>query len=244
LLGGRHPTTTKLAMSTFQPTRWSLIQQAAAPPDTLSRDRAWSEFDALYRSPLIGFARRKGWGEGEAEDHIQTFLAKLADRDWLAEAAPDRGKMRTFLLARLHKHLGDARKFANAQKRGGGAEPVELDQQLLADDSAEPDVEEFDREWARAILRRVLDRLRAEAKASGKTEFYELLRSQLTGEGDGGVRETAIALGKSEGAVRVALHRFRDRFRELMRAEVEQTLLPGEDVVEEMGYLARVLREA
>ncbi|MEM7012523.1 MAG: sigma-70 family RNA polymerase sigma factor [Verrucomicrobiota bacterium] len=208
------------------------------------RDRAWEEFDALYRSPLIGFARRKGWNESEAEDHIQTFFAKLADRDWLAEAAPDRGRMRTFLLARLQKHLADARKFANAQKRGGGEEPLELDQQLLDDESVEPDAAEFDREWARAILRRVLDRLRAEAEADGKAEFYELLRSQLTGDVDGGIRETAIMLGKSEGAVRVALHRFRDRFREMMKAEVEQTLLPGESISEEMSYLAQVLRQS
>ncbi|MEM9284081.1 MAG: hypothetical protein AAGA96_19860 [Verrucomicrobiota bacterium] len=222
----------------FQATRWSLIQQAAGT-DLRQREAAWQEFDRLYREPLLGFIRRTGWGEDEAEDLLQGFLGKLAERDWLKRADPERGKMRTFLLSKLKGHLSDARKYRKAEKRGGEAEIVEFDETYEGGNS-ESDLA-FDREWAQAILHRALEALQAECEAKGKGEVFLLLRSQLTGDSSDRLREAAVKLGEREGALRMQLHRLRGRFRESLRSEVRETLLADEDVDEEMRYLARIL---
>lgn len=184
----------------FQSTRWSLIRQAADPENSSLRERAWSEFDDLYRRPLFAFIRRWGWREPEAEDLLQGFLAKLANRDWLADADEERGKMRTFLLNRLKAHLLDARKHDAAQKRGGGVEQISVDdssaaaEQLLAE---EPDTRVFDREWAQALFDRVLAGLQSIAEAAGNGEVCRLLRAQLTEDSPERLREVAARLGRT-----------------------------------------------
>ncbi len=222
----------------FQSTRWSLIQQVAAT-DLQQREAAWREFDQLYREPLLGFIRRVGWGKEEAEDLLQGFLAKLAERDWLKAADPDRGKMRTFLLSKLKGHLSDARKFQKAQKRGGDAVFISLDE---LPDIADTTLDiEFDREWAQAILSRALAKLQTESEAKGQGEVYARLRSQLTGDALDKLRDAAAKLGETEGALRMQLSRLRERFRKVLREEVAETLLPDEDISEEMRYLAEIL---
>jgi len=223
----------------FQPTRWSLIQQINSGEAHLRED-AWREFDALYRAPLLAFVRRSGWSAEESEDLLQGFLAKLAARDWLKVADPDRGKMRTFLLNRLKSHLNDARKIQNAQKRGGGQPMVALDESQAAVPAENFELE-FDREWARAILNRVLTTLEARCQGKLKNGAYMLLQSQLTDDSPEKLRSAAEQLGESEDALRGQLHRLREQFRLLLRKEVAETLLPGEDVSSEMRYLARIL---
>ncbi|MFT5468377.1 MAG: DNA-directed RNA polymerase specialized sigma24 family protein [Verrucomicrobiales bacterium] len=227
----------------FQPTRWSLIHQAAATNER-QRDAAWSEFDGLYRAPLLGHIRRSGWGADDADDLLQNFFAKLSERDWLSVADPELGKMRTFLLSKLKGHLSDARKHRAAQKRGGdvkfarletGAGPIEDPAAAETGDAA------FDRDWAWSILSRALGTLRSEAEAKGQGKVFELLRSQLTGDDETRLRDAAATLGESAGAVRTQLYRLRERFRILLRAEVAETLLPEENVSEELRYLARIL---
>ena len=228
--------------SPFHSTRWSLIQDAAAS-DLAQRDRAWAEFDHLYRKPLIGFIKGSGWDENRAEDLLQSFLAKLADRDWLSEADPERGRMRTFLVGRLKNHLRDARKHDLAEKRGGGvvAEPITSVDQGAS--TGFPEEGQFDREWAGAILNHTLEELRREAIYKGKEEIFEILQNKITGGSEEGISEAAGRLGMTEGAVRMQLQRLREKFREQLRSEVAETLLPGEDVSEEMRYLAKVLGE-
>ena len=229
--------------SRFQPTRWSMIQNTGAAEDGV-RDRAWEEFDHLYRAPLLGFIRRCGWPSERTEDLLQSFLTIVAERNWLAEADPDRGKMRTFLLSRLKRHLHDALKHDRAQKRGGGAEKVALEEvsAFLAEPESEREAEcEFDREWARAILDRTLVTLEQRANAKGRGHIFQILKGQITGDSEKRLSEAAQVLGQSEGAVRMQLQRLREDFRNRLRAEVAETLLPGEDVSDEMRYLARVL---
>lgn len=231
--------------SNFQPTRWSMIQNTGASEDGV-RDRAWEEFDHLYRTPLLGFIRRCGWSLDRAEDLLQSFLAVVAERNWLSEADPDRGKMRTFLLSRLKRHLHDALKYDRAQKRGGGAENIPLDE--VAAVLAEPENKraaecEFDREWARSILAHTLDAMEQQAEAKGRGHIFQLLKGQITGNSEERLGEAAQFLGQSQGAVRMQLQRLRESFRTRLRAEVAETLLPGEDVSDEMRYLARVLSE-
>lgn len=232
----------------FQPTRWSLLRQAV-DSDAVLHERAWEEVHRLYRHPLLSFIRRAGWSADQAEDLLQSFFAKLAHREWLGEADPKLGKARTFLLSRLTTHLNDARKHDRALKRKGQGTALSLDdgvegEALLAEatvDSFEALAKVFDREWAEAILGRVLTGLGEEAARRGNGELFKLLRSQLTDDSPKRFRDAAAQLGQSEGALRVALHRLRGRFRDLIREEVAATILPGDDVSAEIGYLAEVL---
>jgi len=238
--------------SKFQPTRWSLIQNAT-DPDVRSRNRAWTEFDHLYRTPLLRFISRSGWPNDRAEDLLQTFLAIVAERDWLAEADRERGKMRTFLLTRLKRHLNDVRKHDRAEKRGGKVETLSLEEETersgrepTGPGGAEGDAEsmsEFDREWARSILDHTLAGLQARAESKGQEHVFRILQGQITGNSEEKLRDAAKTLGESEGAVRMKLQRLREEFRKRLRAEVAETLLPGEDVSEELRYLARVLAQ-
>ncbi len=154
--------------------------------------------------------------------------------------------MRTFLLLRLKRHLNDVRKHNNAQKRGGGVEIVSVDGGGLglAAASTGPGhrVEyEFDRRWTQALLNRALERLRQEAEQRDNVEVFEALKAQLSGENPVRLREEAARLGRSEGALRMALSRQRDRLNAVLREEVTETLEPGADVAEELRYLAQVL---
>ncbi|MFK7851499.1 MAG: RNA polymerase sigma factor [Akkermansiaceae bacterium] len=227
--------------SNFQPTRWSMIQNTGASESGV-RNRAWAEFDHLYRTPLIGFIRRCGWPTDRAEDLLQSFLSIVAERNWLSEADPERGKMRTFLLTRLKRHLNDVLKHDRAQKRGGGVENVALDDvsAVLAGPESEAECE-FDREWARAILDYTLLKLQQQAEAKNRGQIFRLLKGQITGNSEEKLGESAQALGLSQGAVRMQLQRLREDFRTTLRTEVAETLLPGENVSDEMRYLARVL---
>ncbi|MEM7014394.1 MAG: sigma-70 family RNA polymerase sigma factor [Verrucomicrobiota bacterium] len=230
-------------MAEFQPTRWSLLQRAA-DADPQLQERAWDELHQLYRDPLFWFIRRAGNSPEQAEDILQNFFVKLAHRKWLDEVDPKLGKMRTFLLSRLKTHINDARKHDRAQKRGGQVEMVSIDDEDFGEvlaDSSEDLSKAFDRRWARVILDRALARLEKESIDSGKADHFRLLRSQLTDDAPEKLRDAAGELGITEGALRVALHRIRSRFRELMRQEVADTLLPEDDVSAEISYLANVL---
>ncbi len=224
----------------FQTTRWKTIRDAAMGEEGI-RDKAWQEFDRDYREPLLGYICRQNWSREEAKDLLQSFYAKLVTLNWLNQADEKRGKMRTFLLCKLKGHLSDARKFKNAEKRGGGRENAPLDTKAAPYAQTTDSDLEFDRDWAQTILDRALTNLRSESEGKGQGEVYRLFRSQLTGDSPEKLRAIAVKLGESEEACRMQLHRLRVRFRKLLRAEVAETLLPGDDVSEEMRYLARVL---
>ncbi|MEM1294785.1 MAG: hypothetical protein AAGH89_05425 [Verrucomicrobiota bacterium] len=229
----------------FEQTRWSLIQRAASDGEA-TREEAWREFHELYRAPLLWFIRSHGWPEDEAADHLQSFLAKLAEHNWLREAEAEQVKLRTFLLLRLKRHLNDIRKRQNALKRGGKAEIVSAsdDEELLGPSGDSPSEQvqlEFDRRWAQAILDRAMARLRSEAERRGNLTVFDVLSSQLTGESPGLLQDAATRLGKTEGAIRMVLNRQRERLRVVLREEVAETISPGSDISEEVRYLAEVL---
>lgn len=234
--------------NSFQPTHWSLIRRAVETEPAV-HERAWKELHRLYREPLLWFIRRSGWSSEQAEDLLQSFFATMAHREWLSDADPELGKMRTFLLSRLKTHLNDARKHDQAIKRGGRADVLSIDDEtenvgLVAEASAVSSAElskVFDRRWAKAILDRALARLEEESKQRGNRDLFLLLRAQLTGASPERHKDAAARLGQKEGALRVGLHRLRERFRDLMREQVADTLLPTDDVSAEVRYLAEVL---
>lgn len=199
-------------MGQFATTRWSQIVAAAG------HDRAalaW--LCERYWEPLRAHLRRRGVGDHAAEDMTQDFFAGMLDGSLIQRADPARGRFRTFLLACLEHHLAHTRERERALKRGGGT-TVEV----LSDPPA-PDTDPirgFDRAWAETLLERVRDRLRAEGDV--RTKRLEVF---LTTNGDSAAYGAVGAeLGLSEGAVRVTVHRLRNRFRELLRAEVAETL--------------------
>ena len=229
----------------FQTTRWTLVRatsQASEP----ERRAALETLCAAYWPPVYAFVRRGGTSAVLAEDLTQAFFAQLLARDDFARADPERGRFRAFLLGALRHFLANERARENAAKRG--PRPLSLDAALLegVERGFEPAAgttpeREFERAWAAAVLERARIRLAQEQASAGKDAQWRALEPFLASSderGHGG--ELAAALGISENAVRVALHRLRRRFGELVRDEVRETVGPGE-VEDELAELRRAL---
>jgi len=231
----------------FLTTRWSLVLHAgrASSPQA---ERALESLCSIYWYPLYAFIRRRGHSREDAEDLTQGFFASFLRTTPLEGLAAERGKFRAFLLAALKNYLANEYDKGRRLKRGGGVVHLSLDWQG-ADDrfhldqphATNPD-HAFDREWAIAVLERVLDRLREEAVTAGKTEIFDHLRGFLSlGEPISSYAEVARTLAMDEGAVRVAVHRLRQRYRSLLRDEITQTLVDPALVAEELRSLQAAL---
>jgi RNA polymerase sigma-70 factor (ECF subfamily) len=214
---------------------------AAGRPDDPSSRPALEELCAAYWYPLYGFARGRGFGHEDSRDLVQGFFAHLLAKEALAVADPERGRFRSFLLTSFRNFLENERARANAAKRGGGHTRVPL---ADAPDGGgwEPSHDatperRFDRDWAVALLRRVLDALEGEYAARGRLEVFRTLRPRLSG----GEPEPGADAGLSPGARRVALHRLRRRYREELRREVRDTLGSENDVEDEIRALFAAL---
>ena len=175
---------------------------------------------------------------------MQAFFARFLKKNYLEGLSAERGRFRAFLLASLKHFLINEWKKLQRLKRGGGEMLLSLDWrtadtqfQVAATNEPSPD-KAFDREWALALLAKVIERLQKECEADGKTKLFGQLKIFLTSGKDGTAQaEVAQALGMEEGAVRVAIHRLRKRYRELLRDEIAQTLADAADVDEEMRAL-------
>jgi len=206
--------------------------------------RALEELCRTYWFPLYAYVRRRGPTKEDAEDLTQAFFARLLEKNPFAGLDSEKGKFRAYLLASLKHFLANARDKAQAQKRGGGGAHLSLDWQtadtkfqVAATQEPSPD-KAFDREWALALLAKVIDRLQTECAAEGKAKLFDQLKLFLTaGRAETAQRETAKSLGIEEGAVRVAVHRLRKRFRQLLRDEIANTLADPAMVDDEMRAL-------
>jgi len=230
----------------FAATRWSLVLSAQAN-DSPQSDDALETLCRNYWRPLYVYIRRQGLSLHDAQDLTQAFFARLLEKNFLAAVAPGNGKFRSFLLASLKHFLANEWDKVRAQKRGGGKTFVSLDYETAevccAADSGEgaPDAI-FDRRWAVTLLERTLARLRQEYISDGKEAVFEQLKEMLTGEQQS-IPYAAVArrLASSEGAVKVAVHRLRRRYRELLRAEIADTVSGHEEIEEELRHLFAVL---
>lgn len=232
----------------FATTRWTMVRAAGqvASPEA---GEALESLCAAYWFPLYAYVRRHGFSKEDAEDLTQSFIARLLAHQDFAGLKQENGRFRAFLLAALKNFLSNARDRASCQKRGGNITHFPLDWQSaetqfqIADATQlQPDAA-YDREWAVALLERVILRLREEAVADGKEERFEHLKSCLT-LGKGGISYAPIAatLAMDEGAVRVAAHRLRRRYRELLRNEIAETLSDPAMVDEELAVLRGAFR--
>jgi len=231
----------------FLTTHWSVVL-AAGRNDTTRAREALARLCQTYWYPLYACARRRGNSPHDAQDLTQAFFAHLLERRSLADAHPARGKFRSFLLAAMNHFLIHQWNKARAKKRGGGDQAISLDLAAAEErfdlepaDPASPD-KLFDREWALTLLQEVLNRLEAEFRREGKHALFDALKQTLAGSRESQpYAELAARLGLNEGAVKVAVHRLRKRYRELIRAEIARTLDPSQDIEEEMRHLFNAL---
>jgi RNA polymerase sigma-70 factor (ECF subfamily) len=233
--------------SQFHTTHWSLIAAAADKDHEQSR-AALAELCEAYWYPLYAFLRRKGNSPEDATDLVQGFFAALLEHDFLADADQNRGRFRAFLLTALWRFASKEHAKHSAKKRGGGRAKLSLDfaeaERRYRHEPADEWTAEriYERRWALIVLDRTLARLREEHAAAGKLAQFEALKGCLTGEGAEPLRAIAERLGMTEGAVKVAVHRLRQKYRDLLRSKVAQTVAAEEDVDDELRLLLAALR--
>jgi RNA polymerase sigma-70 factor (ECF subfamily) len=232
----------------FSTTRWSVVLAAGreVSPESAA---ALEKLCRAYWQPICIFARRKGWGEEDAKDLTQQFFAKLLERNDFAGVDPRRGKFRTFLLASFTHFLANEYDRASALKRGGGQKIVSLDQfppetiEWMAPTDESP-AALYDLRWAQAILHAALQHLKAEmADADKQRQFDELRRFLTVNAGADQYAAAAKNLDVEAPSVPVLVHRLRQRYRELVRAEVAQTVCSPVELEEEMRHLFAVLNQ-
>jgi RNA polymerase sigma-70 factor (ECF subfamily) len=233
----------------FATTHWSLV--VAAKPDEASQSRVRAAFEELCRAywyPLYAFVRNRGHSSADAEDLTQAFFTRLIETAGLASADPGRGRFRSYMLGAMKHFLANQWHRARAQKRGGAVTFLELDAlrpearyALEPAYSTDPDAS-FHRQWARESTARAMDRLRMDMETKGKAELFAVLKGSLTGDVPT-LAQAAARLGMTEGAVKVAVHRLRRRYRELLRSEVAKTVADPSDVDDEMRELVSALRQ-
>jgi RNA polymerase sigma factor (sigma-70 family) len=231
----------------FATTHWSVVLTAGQPESTGYR-QALEALCETYWFPLYAYVRRHGNDTHQAEDYTQAFLAFLLDKHGLRVADPKRGRFRSFLLASLKNFLSNECARAAALKRGGDRKIFSLDIDNAERKYALKPREEmspeklFARSWALTVLERTMDRLAAEAAHTKKPELFERLRAYLTAAEDAvPFRQMASELDMSEGAVRVAAHRLRRRYRELLRDEIAQTVTTEDQINQEIRDLFAAL---
>ena len=227
----------------FQSTRWSIVLEAGhrSSPDS---SEALATLCRIYWYPFYAYVRCRVRDVHEAQDLTQAFFAQLLEKNYVAEAEPERGKFRSFLLTSFKHFLSKEWDKAKAQKRGAGRAPISLDfssgeTRYLLEPADELTPERiYDRQWALTLLERVLDRLNEEFVRARKRKLFEQLKVFIAGEGAPiSYAEVAGQLGISEGAAKVAAHRMRRRYREILREEIAQTVAEPSQVEDEIRSL-------
>ncbi len=233
--------------SDFLSTHWSIVVRAGRADDSDARE-ALAFLCQRYWYPLYVFVRKKGLAPERAEDLTQGFFARLIEKQVLEQAVPTRGRFRTFLLTSLQNFLANEWDQAAAQKRGGGRPLLSLDveageSKLRFEPSHDRTPERiFDRAWAVQLLELVVGRLRNEFADKGKAAEFDALQVYLAGKhADASYDRTAAAMGLSAAAVRQAAHRMRKRYRELLRAEVAETVATEDEIDDEIRGLFEAL---
>jgi RNA polymerase sigma-70 factor (ECF subfamily) len=227
----------------FVTTHWSVVL-AAKEGDPSDAAAALEKLCRTYWYPLYAFLRREGRSPHDAQDLTQAFFAHLLQRDFLENVGPQKGKFRSFLLAALKNFLCDDWDKAIAAKRGGGQTFISLDDHnaeelyLLEPDPGAPAEQIFEQRWALTSLAQALARLREEFVAAGKIREFDHLKVFLsTSTSDGAYDDMAVKLGLAADAVAVKVHRLRQRYGELIRAEIAQTVANPADIEEELRHL-------
>jgi len=231
----------------FTTTHWSVVLAARGPSP--AAEKALEELCRTYWRPIYAFMRRQGTEAEEAKDLTQGFFALLLERRDLDTVRKEKGRLRSYLLTSLKHYLTNQRNRAMAIKRNKGQRLISLDQfhegeraSLEPADTATAD-QIYERRWAMTVLNQVLARLEEEHRAAGKMQLFDRLQKSFTDDPDRSSQvKIAHELGMTENAVNQAFHRFRQRYRELLREEVAHTVAVAVDIEDELRHLIAVLR--
>jgi DNA-directed RNA polymerase specialized sigma24 family protein len=230
----------------FATTHWSVVLAAGRSDSPQARD-SLEKLCQTYWYPLYAYVRRRGYAEADAKDLTQSFFAWLLQRHWLERADQQRGRFRSFLLTSLNGFLANEWDKAQTQKRGGGRtvslpfDAADTRCRWEPADHVTPE-QSFEWRWALALLDQVMNRLCADYAGQGKAELFEELKPCLLGDRSAQPYATlASKLGMTEGSVKVAVHRLRQRYRQLLREEIANTVATPKEVDEEMRHLFAVL---
>jgi RNA polymerase sigma-70 factor (ECF subfamily) len=231
----------------FATTRWTVVNAAGGAGDGRA-SAALAELCEIYWPPLYGYLRGRGYRAAEAQDLTQGFFARLLETQAIRSADPARGRFRAFLLTALKRYVINEYERGAAARRGGGQVHFQLDfaeaERTFAAEHRHQETPDrlFDRKWAAIVLERALIRLRDEYDASGKADVARALLPYLTDSTDlQPYRAVAADLGLSEGAVKVAVHRLRQRYGAILRAEVADTVNGEQEVDAELRDLLRAV---
>src|SRR6059036_2307547 len=231
--------------SQFPATRWTLVV-AAADPNRKETRSALVSLCENYWYPLYAYLRRRGYPADQSQDLTQQFFVRVLEGRYLDRADPAKGRFRSFILTSLKFFVADEADRQRAQKRGGGAVlPLEFHsgedryQREPAHDETPERI--FERRWALSVLDRVVEKLRNEFVQHGRPEHFARLKVFLLGQSDAPYAALAQEMNTSEGALKVAIHRLRKRYRELFRQEIADTVADPADVESELRFLATVL---
>jgi RNA polymerase sigma factor (sigma-70 family) len=220
---------------------------AAGRNDTTRAHDALAKLCQAYWHPLYAYVRRRGYTPEDAQDLTQGFFAHLLARNAVATVHPDKGRFRSFLLASLNHFLSDEWDKTRAQKRDAG-KTISFDTQTaetwlnqLPAQNLTPE-QAFERRWALSLLEQVYRKLEDEHRQQGKDVLFDALRMTLAGPGNATpYAELARQLGMTEAAVKVTVHRLRQRYRALLRETIAETVTTRDEVEDELRYLVRIL---
>jgi RNA polymerase sigma factor (sigma-70 family) len=231
--------------SRFPTTRWTLVVAAGDPQRKDSRSALVSLCEN-YWYPLYAYLRRRGHAPDQAQDLTQEFFMRVLEGRYLDRADPEKGRFRSFILTSLKFFAADEQDRQRAQKRGGGAvmsfefsSGEERYQREPGHDETPDRI--FERRWALSVLERVMERLRDEFVQRGRPENFERMKVLLLGQSEASYADLAREMNSSEGALKVAIHRLRKRYRELFRQEIADTVADPAEIESELRYLAAVL---
>jgi RNA polymerase sigma factor (sigma-70 family) len=227
----------------FQTTHWTLVRAAGSADTQVARD-ALESLCQTYWYPLYAYVRSRGNSPHDAQDLTQGFFCKLLEKDYLSDANPARGHLRSFLLSSLKHYMANEWDKAQAQKRGGDQVFVSVDQEFGETRFREEPVERvtpehlYERRWALTVLDGALEQLRANYAAMGRTALFESLKFMLTlGKGSVPYAEIATQLEMTESAVKVAAHRLRQRYRDSIRQVIAHTVSSPDEIDAELRQL-------
>ena len=231
----------------FVTTHWSVVL-AARQQDSPAGTQALAKLCSVYWYPLYAYVRRRGHQEQDAQDLTQEFFARLFQKNFLQKVSPDKGRFRSFLLASLKHFLANEWDRTQTQKRGGGGTLVPLDWQIAENryalesiDKATPEAL-YERRWALTLMEQVMKRLRQEYAQNEKSGLFDELKGFLSGEDTSLTYvELAAQLCVSQSAVKMAVLRLRQRYGQLLRQEIAQTVSTPEEIEEEIRHLIAVV---
>jgi len=245
--GDRDEGTPQSTAAEFTTTHWSVVL-AAGQSSSPASQAALEQLCRRYWYPLYAYVRRRGHSPEDAQDLTQSFFERLLERDLLADLRPAGARFRSFLLHALKNHLASEWTRAHAGKRGGTRATLSLDDlspearyAQEAADAESPDAG-FERRWASTVLQQALDRLHHEHLTAGKEPLFDLLADGLTGAAPSQTyAKLAIKLEMTEAGVKMAMHRLRKRYGELLRLEVAQTVVTSAEIDQELRHLLSAL---